>query len=221
MGRSIYILTFHGLGSPERALLDGEERYWLASAFFEGILDRVRYRPDVFVTFDDSNSSDFAIAFPALLKRRMRASFFVVSERIGLPGFLSAYQVQELAGAGMVIGSHGATHRPWVRLRRQELDEELNASRRRLEELVGQAVDQAACPLGTYNRSVLRGLRFAGYHKVYTSDQGPARPEAWLLPRNTIRREHSLDSIRKIIESKPRAVASLLRKLKLTVKQWR
>jgi peptidoglycan/xylan/chitin deacetylase (PgdA/CDA1 family) len=221
MDGTIYILTFHGLGIPERGLLQGEDLYWLAPSFFQAILDRVKHRPDVFVTFDDSNSSDFAIALPELLRRGMRASFFVVSERIDLPGYLSVDQVRELARAGMVIGSHGTRHRPWAQLSGRELDEELNASRRRLAEVLGQAVDQAACPFGSYNRRVLQQLRAAGYTKVYTSDQGPARAEAWFLPRNTIRRGSSLKDVDKVIDGKPRCLSLLWRKLKLMVKQWR
>jgi peptidoglycan/xylan/chitin deacetylase (PgdA/CDA1 family) len=217
----IYILTFHGLGSPERRLPDGEDRYWLAPGFFESILDRVMGRPDVFITFDDSNSSDFLIALPALVRRQMRASFFVVSERMGLPGFLSPEQVRELAGAGMTIGSHGTQHRLWPRLGAGELDQELKASRRSLEEVAGRTVDQAACPYGGYNRRVLRAARAAGYGKIHTSDQGTARPGWWFQPRNTITRDRDLGFVETLIESKRQGLPSLIRRLKLLIKRLR
>jgi peptidoglycan/xylan/chitin deacetylase (PgdA/CDA1 family) len=219
MNGLICILTFHGLGSPERPLPDGEERYWLAPSFFEGILDRVRHRPDVLITFDDSNSSDITIALPALVKRQMRAVFFIVSERMGLPGFLSVEQVQELAQAGMAVGSHGTKHRPWTQLGGEELDEELRVSRRRLEQVVDKTVGEAACPFGSYNRRVLNRLRAAGYHKVYTSDQGLARQDDWVAARNTIMRNYSLQQVESMIQPRPRGVPAFLRMLKRTVKR--
>src|SRR5665213_2307125 len=85
----IHFLTFHGLGSPGHDLPAGEENYWLEGAFFEEILDYVKDRPNVKITFDDSNLSDFAIAFPALMKRNLKASFYVVSERIDQPWYLT------------------------------------------------------------------------------------------------------------------------------------
>lgn len=221
MERLIYILTFHGLGNPERHLPDGEDRYWLAPSVFEAILDRVRQQQEVFITFDDSNSSDFKIALPALVKRKMRAAFFIVSERIGLPGFLTAEQARQLVGAGMDIGSHGTRHRPWADLRAGDLDEELKASRQKIEALVGRPVHEAACPFGSYDRRVLCRARAAGYRKIYTSDQGPADPQGWFQPRNTITRGQDENYVEALIQSRNCGLPSLLRRMKLTVKRLR
>jgi peptidoglycan/xylan/chitin deacetylase (PgdA/CDA1 family) len=151
----------------------------------------------------------------------LSASFFVVSKRIGSPGFLTAEQTRELARAGMEIGSHGTRHRRWAELNASDLHEELSASRDELETVLGREVREAACPFGSYNRRVLRGLRSAGYSRVYTSDQGPARRNEWVSARNTIVRSHTLRYVQNIIESKPRGTAAFLRMLKLTVKRWR
>jgi peptidoglycan/xylan/chitin deacetylase (PgdA/CDA1 family) len=217
----IYILTFHGLGIPERALPDGEENYWLDPSFFEAILDRVQGRPDVRITFDDSNSSDFVIALPALVQRKLQATFFMVSERIDQPGFVTTQQLRTLALSGMSIGSHGAQHRRWAQLDAGELDEELSGSRIKLEAMLGHPVREAACPFGSYNRRVLTGLRKACYERAYTSDQGPAKLGEWLSARNTIVRSHTLRDVESALEFRPHGLAALGRKLKLTLKQWR
>ena len=221
MPGQIHILTFHGLGIPERPLPNGEARYWLDPSVFEAILDCVRDRPDVFITFDDSNSSDFKIALPALVKRKMRATFFQCSERIGLPGFLTADQLRQLANSGMAIGSHGTRHRPWATLDAGDLAEELNSSRHELEALIGRPIEEAACPFGSYNRRVLRSARAAGYRKIYTSDQGPANPQAWILPRNTITQGQNEDHVGRLVNSRNGVVSGLFRKAKFTVKRLR
>ena len=217
----ILILTFHGLGSPERRIDEAETEYWLDAVFFESILDRMKHYPDVFFTFDDSNSSDFTIAFPALIKRKMQARFFVVTERIGSPGFLNAEQIAELSRAGMIIGSHGKSHRPWTQFNAIDLNNELTTSRLRLETIVKHAVTEAACPLGYYNRKVLKGLRAAGYTKVYTSDQGSACVDEWLSARNTILKNNTLDSVEHLAQETPGQMRKLLRSLKFTVKRFR
>jgi peptidoglycan/xylan/chitin deacetylase (PgdA/CDA1 family) len=216
---TIYILTFHGLGNPERDLPEGEGNFWLDKSFFEAILDRVKERPDVRITFDDSNSSDFRIALPALSRRRLRAAFFVVSERIDQPGFLTSEEVRTLANSGMAIGSHGKRHRRWAWLNPGELYEELNESRAKLESLLGQKVREAACPFGSYNRAVFRGLRAAGYEGVYTSDGGPSRVGEWVSARNTIVRSHTLRDVQRIIDSKQSGLVSMIRMSKFALKQ--
>src|SRR5437016_578259 len=107
MDQRLIILNFHGIGNPSRSFWPREESYWVQARFFETVLDEVKARHNVLVTFDDSNISDFEMALPALQARGMKAHFYVVSDLIGKKGFLSATQVRELHAAGMVIGNHG------------------------------------------------------------------------------------------------------------------
>ena len=61
----------------------------------------------VVITFDDGNESDALIALPELVKRNLKAFFFVVGGRIGLPHYLDRVALRDLISAGMEIGSHG------------------------------------------------------------------------------------------------------------------
>jgi hypothetical protein len=58
---------------------------------------------------------------------------------------------------------------------------------------VGVAVDEAACPFGSYDRKVLRALRSAGYKRVFTSDGGSTSSRAWLASRTSVHRERDLE----------------------------
>lgn len=220
MGQRSTILTFHGIGEPERCLEAGEEQVWLDSDRLASVLDSVTGRSDVRITFDDGNASDVVHALPALRRRGLTATFFVVAGRLGAPGFIDEGDVRALAAEGMAIGCHGMHHRPWRRLDEPQLREELVDARRLLEEIVEHPVTEAACPFGSYDRRVLRALRRCGYRRVYTSDRGRARYDDWLQARNTVRRgdEPAPDAI--LSRVKPRYNA-LPRSLTLAVKRWR
>jgi peptidoglycan/xylan/chitin deacetylase (PgdA/CDA1 family) len=219
----IFILNFHGLGAPGQglALEAGEEAYWIEASFFGAILDLVRDRADVKVTFDDSNESDFTVAFPALQSRGMKARFFMVAGRIGRPGYVSLTQLRSMLKAGMEIGSHGMRHRPWRGLPQADLDEELIEAKDRLEQMAAQPISAAACPWGSYDRRVLGALRKSGYQRVYTSDQGPASPGAWFQPRSSIMRKHDLPRVKSMVATMPHGLPGMWRTVKLALKRWR
>jgi peptidoglycan/xylan/chitin deacetylase (PgdA/CDA1 family) len=218
--RSTINLTLHGIGRQDRPLEAGERDVWLSTDGFHRILDAVVGRPDVAITFDDGNASDLEIALPALRSRGLTATFFVVAGRIGMPGFLDRRGVRTLADAGMTIGCHGMRHRPWRSLDERWLHEELVDARRALEGIIGRPVTHAACPFGSYDRSVLGSLRRCGYQRVYTSDRGPARPADWLQARNTVRRGDGADLLARICSTR-RAHERLLRRATLAAKRWR
>jgi peptidoglycan/xylan/chitin deacetylase (PgdA/CDA1 family) len=217
----MFILNLHGIGPPRRELPPTEQRVWIAPAQFEALLDYVRPRQDVELTFDDANESDYSIALPALQQRGLRAQFFIVADRVGRPGYLSRAQIAALLAAGMKIGSHGLRHRPWAGLDDGGLREELVVARDRLQQWTGLKIDQAACPFGSYNRRVINALRNAGYRCLYTSDGGPARAGALILPRNSVYSTWTLETVKHVLSDHGAPARRLWRSLKLALKRWR
>jgi peptidoglycan/xylan/chitin deacetylase (PgdA/CDA1 family) len=189
-------ICFHGIGTPKRELEPGEDRYWVSTEQFQAVLDEVLTWPSVRISFDDGNTSDLEIGLPALQDRGLTADFFVLAGRLGTPGCLDEAAVCELHAAGMAIGSHGMRHQPWPGLTAGDQHEELVAARDRLSSVTGTAVASAACPLGRYDRRVLRQLRQLGYTRIYTSDRQRARSQAWLQPRYSVRRDDTPASLR-------------------------
>ena len=214
-------LTFHGVGELERDAEPGEERTWLDEDSFTAVLDSVVERPEVRISFDDGNASDMIHGLPALLRRGLRATFFVVAGRLDAPGYLDEGGVRTLAEAGMTIGCHGMRHRPWPRLGDEALGEELVGARKILEAVVRRPVTEAACPFGSYDRRVLRFLRRSGYRHVYTSDRGTSHPRAWLQPRNSVQRGEGAALVDEILSSDASVPVALVRQLRLTAKRWR
>ncbi|MFC7533546.1 polysaccharide deacetylase family protein [Actinoplanes sp. GCM10030250] len=189
-------ICFHGIGTPQRELEIGEDRYWISEELFHAVLDEIRTWPSVRISFDDGNASDVEIGLPALLERGLTADFFVIAARLDKPGSLGTEDVRLLHRNGMGIGTHGMWHRPWRGMDPATSDDELVAARDRIAAAVGVPVSTAACPLGRYDRELLGRMRGLGYTRVFTSDRRRARADAWLQPRYSLRTDDTIDSLR-------------------------
>ena len=185
--RHLINVCFHGIGTPRRELDPGEDRYWISTDQFHRILDEVMTWPSVRISFDDGNVSDAEIGLPALVERGLHADFFVLAGRLGAAGSLDREAIRELKRHGMGIGTHGMRHRSWRGMDAGTRQEELVTARERLAAVAGGGIDAAACPLGRYDRNLLSQLRHLGYRRVFTSDRRPARHDAWLQPRFSVR----------------------------------
>lgn len=220
MAARVVNLTFHGIGAAPHALDPSEAAVWVAEERFRQTLDAIHARRDVRVSFDDGNGSDIDVALPELLDRGMTATFFVLAARLDAPGFLSRADVRRLADAGMTIGSHGMHHRDWRTLSDAELDEELRVARDRLQDVSGVAVTETSIPFGSYDRRVLARIRRDGaFTRVYTSDGGTVRADAWLQPRNSLRADDPPGTPRLDVRQRP--VESVAGACKRLVKRWR
>ena len=189
-------ICFHGIGTPQRELEPGEDRYWITEDLFYAVLEEVRTWPSARISFDDGNSSDVELGLPALLERGLQADFFVLASRLESKGSLDAEAVRELHRNGMTIGSHGMWHRPWRGMDPATSDAELVQARDRLAAVVGTGVDTAACPLGRYDRELLTRMHKLGYSRVFTSDRRRARSADWLQPRYSVRNDDTVESLR-------------------------
>lgn len=196
-------ICFHGIGAPRRELEPGEDAYWVDTDRFLRILDEIAAWPSVRISFDDANASDVQIGLPALVERGLRAHFFLIAGRLGRQGSLAVGDVRELARQGMVIGTHGMSHRPWLGMNPATREAELVEARSRIEDASSVSVTDAACPLGRYNRRLLSDLRRLGYRRVYTSDRRVARPGSWLQPRFSVHRDDTGESLRATLLSQP------------------
>jgi peptidoglycan/xylan/chitin deacetylase (PgdA/CDA1 family) len=198
------IFNFHGIGEPARTLEPGEANYWLPIAWLDGFLDLIaglspRRRAEIAITFDDGNVSDYEIALPRLMSLGLTARHFVISQRIGRTGSLSACQIRTLRALGMSIGTHGVDHLDWRQLDDAALDRQLTDSRQRLEDILGEPVTEAAIPFGNYDRRVLRVLKRHRFAAVFSSDGGSYRKGRWLRPRTCVRRDMELPAIRDML----------------------
>lgn len=214
-------LCFHGVGTPARDLEPGEARYWVDEKAFLDLLDAVTGWPSVRLSFDDGNASDVVTGLPALQERGLTATFFVLAGRLDSPGSLGGDDLRALRDAGMTIGTHGMHHVPWRGLDARQQHDELVRARERIAEVVGRPVDEAACPLGRYDRALLTTTRRLGYTRVHTSDRRPARATAVVQPRFSVRADDTVEGLRAEVRRSARPVRGSVLAAKEALKRLR
>lgn len=213
-------ICFHGVGVCAGEREDGEARYWVRESHFLRMLDEIARHPQVRLSFDDGNASDAAIALPALQERGLTGTFFALAGRLQDPASLTAPDLRLLRDAGMGVGNHGWDHIPWRRLTDAAADRELVAARDTLADASGGAVDEAALPMGRYDRDLLRRMRSLDYATVYSSDRFPARADSWLQARYSVRADDTRESIAALIQRRP-ILQDTRNRLKSTLKRFR
>lgn len=160
----------------------------LYAAMFAG--GRLPPRP-VMITADDGYEDDATQMLPVLRRLNLEATFYIVSGRIGQPGFVNAEELRRLERAGMDIGAHTRTHADLTQLPPRRAREEIAGSARDLRHIVGAPVPWFAYPFGAVNPEVVRMVEAAGF-ALATTTRGGARelPSAPLqLPRLEVGRE--------------------------------
>jgi peptidoglycan/xylan/chitin deacetylase (PgdA/CDA1 family) len=147
----------------------------------------------VAVTFDDGYIGQYCQAFRILAERGMRATFFVTTDWVGTPGFVTWDGLREMKAAGMSIQSHTVTHRFLSTLDRDEVLQELVRSKEEIDDRLGQRTTSLSLPGGDCSRGSIEALaRRAGYRFLASSEPGTNAPRyrqdpAWIA-RLTVRR---------------------------------
>lgn len=218
-----HILIFHGIGSPRADLPADEHPYWISRDFFEEVVAFVAERADdrrILMTFDDGNASDLYAA-EQLRRRDLHGKFFLLTGRFGQSHYVSRGEARDLTRDGFEVGLHGHDHVDWRRASDAQLDSELITARSELAAAIGMPVTSVALPFGAYNRRVIRRLRGEKFARVYTSDEGPARADAYFQARTSVMVHHRIEDVERLIYDHSGPFVRLRRKVAPAVKRWR
>ena len=231
---------YHGLYSGEdTSRIDAEDLpYAVSTSHFVQQLDRLQSKrvglidaksgelPDVVITFDDGHISNFDLAMPLLAERGLNAYIFVTGDFVGQrPHFCHPTHLEQMAQAGMEIGSHGMTHQFFDDLNDEMAECELRQSMQQLTDQCGQAVQSISYPGGRYNKRTLEISRGAGYAQLFGSEVGTLKQSDLTaippLKRVAIRRGTTLHEFDRIINADGAyfAVAQTKHKAKTLVKR--
>jgi peptidoglycan/xylan/chitin deacetylase (PgdA/CDA1 family) len=63
------------------------------------------------ITFDDGYEDQFLEAFPVLKQLDMKATFFIIKDKVGEQGYMNESQINQLRLAGMELGGHSLSHK--------------------------------------------------------------------------------------------------------------
>ena len=137
----------------------------------------------VLVTFDDAYADLVDNAFPVLLRYGFGAAVFVPTRHIGgtnawdkhvrFPTYrlMSASQIREWAGRGIEFGAHSRTHSDLTALNKEEIEEEVDGSRRDMVHIVDRQVRCFAYPYGRYDAPSLAAVE-RSFDLAFTIEEG-------------------------------------------------
>ena len=126
---------------------------------------------DFLLTFDDGGVSAIDHTHGMLAQLGWIGHFFITTDYIGKPGFLSRTQIAELSRLGHVIGSHSCSHPPMIsRCNRNQLLREWTESSAILADITGQPTTVASIPGGFYSHDVVETAAASGIRVVFTSE---------------------------------------------------
>ncbi len=148
---------------------------------------KTNLKKKVIISFDDCPSALFEFAIPELLKRNMKAVFYMPSQHVGginiwdveehameSVELMSTAQLKELVGLGMEIGSHGEKHIRLNLISEQEAFEDISNSKKTLESLLDTKICSIAYPYGKIPKKYNKLLTKAEYQfgvSIYSAFQ--------------------------------------------------
>jgi glycosyltransferase involved in cell wall biosynthesis len=137
----------------------------------------------ILLTFDDAYADIVEFGLPLLIKFGFTGTVFVVSDQIGGTNkwdlhlglseqpLMSESQIREWADKGIEFGAHTKTHADLTLLTPEQIAEEMQGSRQRLEDLLGVPVPSLAYPYGYYTPEVAEIAR-RYFDLALTCDRG-------------------------------------------------
>lgn len=129
-------------------------------------------RPLVSITFDDGWRSQYDNALPLLEKYGFDATFYLLTETIDYPDYMTIAMMQALKEAGHELDSHTVSHAHLPELSPTQLGQELSQAQALLRQWYGTSVaDDFASPYGEYNQATLSEIK-KYYRSHRSTDEG-------------------------------------------------
>jgi peptidoglycan/xylan/chitin deacetylase (PgdA/CDA1 family) len=149
---------------------------------------RLSHARSVIITIDDGYKDNYTLAYPILRRYGFPATIFLTSSQIGatyrieieseLNGrpMLSWPDVREMMQNGITFGAHTRTHPHLTAIPAARAQEEIEGSKRDLEERLGIPIHAFAYPFGRLDAGVQALAERAGFLGSCSTDQGLNTP---------------------------------------------
>lgn len=163
----------------------------------------------VLITFDDGYA-DTLDAVQVLLDSGLPSTVYVTSGEVGAADRLSRDALVDLTRlAGVEVGAHAVRHRRLDELDDIELEEEVGASKARLEDLTGVEISSFSYPHGAHDTRVREAVIAAGYRSAVAVKNAIShdRDDPFAIARWTVARGTSARRVAAVMEGEgvPRA----------------
>lgn len=143
----------------------------------------------VALTFDDGYQDFYDNAYPILKKYNYPSTVFLVSDLVGQSNtwdsaklniekkLMNWDKIIELQNNGITFGSHTRDHVFLAEIPESHLHNQVQESKRILEERLQTPIDYFCYPYGSHNSRVVEEVRSAGYKVAVTVNRGYAEPD--------------------------------------------
>ncbi|MBI2130062.1 polysaccharide deacetylase family protein [Candidatus Woesearchaeota archaeon] len=132
----------------------------------------------IMLTFDDGRDCILKYAAPLFEENKFNAVFYITSDwadgknipkHEAYSGVMSWSDIKELSEKGFIIGCHGKTHVDLTKLDENRLNDEINNSKKLIEEKINKEVKDFSYPYGVFNEDIIKKLKEAGYKTAITT----------------------------------------------------
>lgn len=151
-----------------RVLSEGEEIEIISlnSSAYHSLWNKNDVKLKIAITFDDGYKDNLCVAAPILADYGIPFTVFITTEFVGSNSdvYLTPEELRALSALpGVTIGSHGMTHARLSGLSDDELYDELEESRLRIEDMIDKKVRMFSYPHGSFDRRIRAAAVEAGY----------------------------------------------------------
>lgn len=157
-------------------------------------------KPAVALTFDDGYQDVYKTIAPLLIKNKIPATFFVMSdlahsnrkELANKKQLMTFKELKELQRQGFTIGCHSATHAN-LSITTTDLQKEIRLSKKNLEKLFGTRIPYFAYPKGIYNAQVIAEVKRSEFNAAFAFEAGfiKRNTNLYIIPRMPVDWTHT------------------------------
>ena len=185
------ILTYHHVGIPSgskyrlntvtalsfKYQMSFLKRHGFEVISFDDFITGIRAgnsfnRNTVVLQFDDGYEDNYTYAFPVLKKYGFPAMVFLISDKVGTPGFLTWDQIKEMEKYNFMAGAHTRHHVYLPRASEPQAQDEIAGSKKIIEDHLGHKIDYFAYPSGGFTEKIKGFVQDAGYKAAVTTNRG-------------------------------------------------
>ncbi len=130
------------------------------------------------ITFDDGYRDNYENAFPILQRYGYKGTFYIITGMVGQKERVTPEHIREMVAGGMSMGSHTVNHLSLAELSPRQAEEELTASKKTLEDILGKRVDSVSYPKGSFDEHTMALAKSIGYDNAFTVKYGTCARKA-------------------------------------------
>lgn len=200
--RGIYYVSSNRF-EQELTYLVGNDYHAISMANYADFLEHGTALPNkpVVLTFDDGYADAYTNVYPLLKTYHLSGTFYIITGKVGQPGYLTWDQIKEMAANGMEIGAHTVTHPYLTKLPLLAAFWQIWGSRLDLQRHLGIPVTTFAYPYNDHNRATNFLAHLAGYSTACIVDfhTGDSERDYFTVPRYSVISGESINVFRLVV----------------------